>query len=392
LARSLGPTGRGELAAVLVPTEFLCFGLSFGLPSAAAFLARQFPRGILLATSLMFGLIVGIPLALVLWTLLPEYYSRHDPAALFWAYIFLASAPLSVGASTALNLIWVDGANLRWNLWRVTPTVLTAVLTVGLFLTARLTVWTALSAAFFGAFSNTILLIQSAIRWGRLHVSLEALRGQVSYGVRAVVGNLADTMTARLDQVLLVILVPPADLGLYAVAVTATSLSMPLASSLGLALFPELRRDESSEAKRRRTGRALVAVLASSTATALLLAIFGPWLLSILFGPGFAPAAIPLRLLLLGQVANDATHPLAARLMAENRPGAASQASAVAAVLTVTGLALLVPTFGINGAAATTSISYLVKFGLIAITIRQRAVTQSCGGGPVPSLNGGGQP
>jgi O-antigen/teichoic acid export membrane protein len=371
LARSLGPAGRGELAAVLVPAELLCFGLSFGLPTAAAYLAGDYDHGTLLATSLVFGLVVGVPLVLGVWPLLPHYYAHHEPATLFWAYVFLGTAPLSVGAGAAFNLLWADGAGLRWNLWRVAPTVVTAVLTVGLFLSARLTVWTALAAAFVGSFSTAALLVQTVVRCRRLRVRLDALRRQLSYGMRVVIGSLAETMTARLDQALLVVMVPPAELGLYAVAVTATLVSAPLASSLGFALFPELRRDDLTEVQRQRTGRALAAVLISSTAVATILAVFGPWLLERLFGPAFALASTPLRLLLLGQIANDATHPLAARLLAANRPGAASRASVIAAVITVTGLVLLVPTFGINGAAVTTTVSYLARFGFAAIAVRR---------------------
>jgi O-antigen/teichoic acid export membrane protein len=370
LARSLGPSGRGDLAAVLVPAQLLCFGLAFGLPSAAAYLVHRFERGTLLATSTIFGLVVGIPLVLAAWPLLPGYYQHHGAAALFWAQIFLAVSPLSVGAGVALSLLWTDGANLRWNLWRCAPTALTALLTIGLFMTSRLTVWTALAAAFVGACSTVALLVQKAA-WRPLVVSLKALRAQLSYGARVAIGSAADTIAGRLDQALMVAMVPSADLGLYAVAVTAAGLSGPLTSSLGLALFPELRREQSAEAQRRRTSRALVAVLVSSTGAAAVLAFAGPWLVAFLFGKSFADAATPLRLLLLGQIASDATFPLTAWLLAVGRPGAASQASAAAAIVTVIGLAFLVPRFGINGAAVTTSISYLVRFGFVAIAVRR---------------------
>jgi O-antigen/teichoic acid export membrane protein len=379
VARALGPTGRGDLAAVLVPAELFGSALALGLPSAAAYLVREFDRGTLLATSTAFGLAAGIPLVAIVWPLLPEYYQHHGAAALFWAYVFLASAPLSVGTVAAFCLVWADGANLRWNLWRVAPTVLTAALTVGLFVTSRLTVWTALAAAFLGAFSITALFIQGALQWRRFRVSLNALRCQLSYGARVAVGRLADSVASRLDQALLVTMVPSADLGLYAVAVTAAGASEPLAAALGLALFPELRRDDAPEEQRRRTGRALATVLVCSTLVAAVLALLGPLLLDLLFGSDFAHAATPLRLLLLGQVAKDATNPLTAQLLAINRPGATSQASAVAGIITVAGLLFLVPRSGINGAAATTTISYLVRLGYSAISVRRQMSGEAVG-------------
>jgi O-antigen/teichoic acid export membrane protein len=377
LARSLGPAGRGDLAAVLVPADLFCGILAFGLPSASAFLVREFDRGTLLATSTAFAVVLGIPFAIGLWTFLPDYYRHHGDAALFWAHVWLMSAPILVGAITAFCLVWADGADVRWNLWRVLPTVLTASLTVGLFIRSQLTVWTALGAAFVGGFSLTALFAHRALQWGRFRISLEALRAQLSYGGRVAIGRLADTVTSRLDQALLVAMVPSADLGLYAVAVTAAGVSEPLASSLGLALFPELRREGSLEAHRRRTGRALCVVLICSIGVAAVLAMLGPWIIGLLFGPNFSDAASPLRLLLLGQVAKDATSPLNARLLATDRPGAASQASVLAGIITVIGLALLVPRFGINGAAATTTVSYVASFSYSFIIVRRQIAAET---------------
>ena len=376
LARSLGPSGRGDLAAVLVPAQLLYFGVSLGLPSAAAYLVHRFNRGTLLATSTVFGLVVGIPLVLAVWPFLPGYYRHHGAATLFWAQVFLVSVPLSVGAGVALSLLWVDGANLRWNLWRTAPTLVTALLTLGLFATSGLTVWTALGAGFMGACTLWALLAQETFAWRPLRMSLKALRCQLSYGVRVAIGSTADTVAARLDQALMVAMVSSADLGLYAVAVTASGLSGPLTSSLNLTLFPELRRQSSAEVQRKRTSKAFVMVLVGSTGVAAVLALAGPWLLTFLFGKGFAGAATALRLLLLGQVANDATGPLTARLLAAGRPGTASQASAAAAATTVVGLALLVPRFGINGAAITTTVSYLTKLGFCAFAVRRCRCTE----------------
>jgi O-antigen/teichoic acid export membrane protein len=271
----------------------------------------------------------------------------------------------------ALSLLWVDGANLRWNLWRTAPTLLAALLTIGLFATSRLTVWTALAAGFVGACTLWALLAQKTFAWRPLRVSLKPLRAQLSYGVRVAIGSTADTVSARLDQALMVAMVPSADLGLYAVAVTASGLSGPMMSSLNLTLFPELRRERSAEAQRKLTSRAFTTVLVGSTGVAALLALIGPWLLALLFGNGFADAATPLRLLLLGQVANDATGPLMAQLLAAGRPGATSQASAAAAAVTVAGLVLFVPKFGINGAAVTTTVSYLIRCGYCVVAVQR---------------------
>jgi O-antigen/teichoic acid export membrane protein len=370
LSRSLGPSGRGELAAVLVPAQLSSFFISFGLPSAAAYLALRVNRGTLLATSTAFGLIIGTPLVLVVWPFLPMYYQHHTSATLFWAYAFLVTTPMSVGTGAALDLLRSYGAGVRWNVWRVAPTVLAAILVLTLFVSSKLTLTTALAASFVGNLSMTVLLVWGAFEWRPLRVSLRVLRSQVSYGARVAIGSLAETLSGRFDQAVLVTLVPPSELGLYAVAVTAAGISGPLASSLGLALFPELRQDDSPNGQGRRTRMALLVVITCSTVFAIAMAVFGPWLLTLLFGQEFREATTSLRILVVGQVAYDAMHPLAARLLAANRPGSVSKASVIAGSITIVGLVIAVPRFGIAGAAMTTTISYLLRFLYGALALR----------------------
>src|SRR5947209_7913495 len=75
LARSLGPAGRGDVAAIMAPATVLSLVLSFGMPNAAAYFVDSVPESRLLLTATTFGVLVGGPICAVLWALSPTYLS-----------------------------------------------------------------------------------------------------------------------------------------------------------------------------------------------------------------------------------------------------------------------------------------------------------------------------
>lgn len=80
-----------------------------------------------------------------------------------------------------------------------------------------------------------------------------------------------------------------------------------------------------------------------------------------LFGRGFEAAELPLRILLLGQLANGTIGLANFALMMSNRTHILMRNMALAGALNVVGNAILVPFFGIAGAATATASSLLVQ-------------------------------
>jgi O-antigen/teichoic acid export membrane protein len=360
LARALGPAGRGDIAAVLAPATVLALILSFGLPGAAAYFVDSVPEPRLLLTATAFGVVVGAPVCAVLWVLAPAFLSGHSAATVPWGRAFLVALPLSAGLLAALEVRRRQHPGLSWNCWRSAPLVVPTVLIVFLALTSRLTVGSALAAYLVGLLSPAILLA-SRLRGGdeRPRPSLRTFRMVFPYAWRTATTVVAASLTYRLDQVILVTIVPPADLGLYAVAVTVALLTNPLASGLSGALFGHLRGERSPERAAARFRQSLRLTFALSAGVAGLLAVGAPLVLLTVFGAEFEPAATALRLLLPGAVAFDVQGVITTKLLSEGRPGEASRGALVGAVITVAGMATIAPRLGINGAAMVTSAAWV---------------------------------
>lgn len=361
LARVLGPDGRGELAAVLMPMLFVSWMLSFGMPMSAAYHVDIIPEGKLLRMASLFGIVVGAPVCTVLWFLAPQYLDGYSATTITWIRVFLVFMPLSVGIQTALEIRRRRGADGAWNRWRSAPILVPAIAVLLLALTGTLSLGTALAANLAG---HLVPLAFFGLRMRRSRgerSSIAVFRLTLPYAWRNALTVGAGSITNRFDQVILAAVVQPEELGYYAVAISASALSGPLTSGLTLAIFGSLRNETSADRARARLLRSLYATLAVSVSIALTIGLLAPTLMRLVFGPGFEPAAVPLRLLLPGQVAMDVLLLLISKFYADGRPGEATRAAILGAAVTLTGLAILVPSHGINGAAATTSIAMVVQ-------------------------------
>lgn len=379
LARLLGPEGRGEIAAVLIPAAVLGSFLPLGLPIAAAYwVGKEQPEGRLLSTVTVAGAVLGAPICAVLWFLAPAYYSAFSPTTLFWARAMLPFIPLSTGVLCALEIRRRRRADGTWNFFRSAPIVIPAILVLVLAAAGRLTVQSTL-ATYFVAGILPFLYFISRIRGAPLHrPTWKSLRLLVPYAWSSLGYIAITTMTARLDQLVMVTVVAPEQLGLYVVAVSASSLINPLSAGLSLALFSHLRDEAESSRGQARFQRSLYLTAGVSAVAALVIGLPAPMLLSVLLGPPFEEAATAVRLLLPGAVALSLLSLLTTKVYAEGRPGEATRAGIFGLVVTVLGVAGVVPKYGIEGAAVVTSVAYV---GSVLLLVARGALHAAPPGG-----------
>lgn len=371
LARSVGPAGRGEIAAVVQAAWLLGWLLCFGLPLAAAYWSDDTSEGELLATITLFGVTLGAIVCLPLWFLIPVYLADQSGVAVLWTRLFLLVLPLSAGVNAAMELRRRRGAGRAWNAWRIAPAVVSAFGIVLLAIAGRLSVATALACYFIAGLIPMAHLVLRVAHVNERQPSLRALRRLLPYAWRAAAMTGASSITGRLDQVVLAAVVPSHQLGLYAVAVTTASVTNMLTIGLPLALFGQHRADGKTAQSSDRYRRSMVATFGVSSLAALAIGVLAPFLLGFAFGERFKPATGPLRMLLPGAVAFDLLGLMSSKLSAEGRVGELTQAALLGASVTVIGLIAIVPTFGIDGAATVTSVTFASQVGYLLVRERR---------------------
>ena len=176
-----------------------------------------------------------------------------------------------------------------------------------------------------------------------------------------------------LDQLVLSQVVPAADLGRYAIAVSITLLPVPLVSAIGNVAFPHLAAQRVLSARSHQLKRS--AVLASAGLSSAILfpvAAIAPWLVPLVFGPGYS-GAVPLLWLLTpggvflacGQVAGDLLRGL-------GRPGLVAAAQGLAVVFTVILLITLLPVAGVAAAAIASTVAYGIALAAMVRALWRR--------------------
>lgn len=371
IARALGPSVRGEYAAVLA-----WFGLTqvigaLGQSAATCFFVASDPeRGRhYLATSRRMMVISGL-LTLGVGLVLSPVLAQHD-ASLTWAYrLSFATAILAfVGAAYTFSLQAVD--LFQWNLVRCSQPLLFLASIGVLWISGLLSLLAALLAIAVTMSVQLALAYRSCQKAGLTHgrASLGLARNMVHYGLRQLLSVLPAALNARLDQLVLSQTVPSADLGIYAVAASLTMLAQPVVMAVGNVAFPRLAAGRTQGDDRVFQRRALLASGLIAVVILLPLALLSSWLVPLLFGDGFRGAAVLIWILApggvflaCGQVAGDL-------LRGRNRPGTVGIAQVAGLVCTVVLLIVLLPTWGVAGAALASSIAYGVALVTMIVFI-----------------------
>ncbi len=365
IARSLGPQGRGELTAVLLwPTLLASLGF-LGLGEATTYhLSRATaPLGRLVGTTatlaaVQTGLLVGVGAGVV-----PLALRRYDGQVRTTALLFLLYVPLFFLMNYPLALVQGLQRFRALNVLRLLSYAPAAAAIVALVLTDRLSVRTA-ALAYLGAYLlNGLVSAALVARAGPLRPRFDGrlARTLLGFGVRSHTGSVAATLNEWLGPVVISLFLTPAKLGLYVVALALTSATTLVGWSVTLVALPAVARLDAGRERRIAVARFSRVTLVGAAAVSAPLVVFAPYLIRLVFGGTFAGAAGISRILLVAAVVLTTNHVLQGVLKGLGRPLEAGVGEGLALVVTLAGLAALLPWLGLAGAALTALLAYLVS-------------------------------
>jgi O-antigen/teichoic acid export membrane protein len=164
-------------------------------------------------------------------------------------------------------------------------------------------------------------------------------------------------MNYRLDQFLVRAIRTRAEVGVYSVAVGLSESVWWIANAVSMALLPRLTRMRPERAA-EVTPVACRNILMVSAFSAAALAVLARIAVRPVFGSDFADVPDAIALLLPGIVALSGTKVLSSYIFSQGRVVLNSVAALVALAVTLALDAVLIPEFGVNGAAAASSVAY----------------------------------
>ncbi len=360
VARSLGPGGRGELAAIIAWVSMLAYLGNLGLPVAYAYASAREPSRIrqllgngVLAVLVQWPALILVGL-LVLKLALSEHPHRTSQLGVPYLCLYLPLNLLTLYANAIQQGL---GRYSGFNAVRLCVPA-SYLLGLGVLLaTDHMSVGTVLAA---NLFSNLVTLLLALILIAgilrRSHnerglFDLSALRRDIRYGLSAHLGTLQPFTSLRVDVLLLAVLLTPYHLGLYVAALSGAGLINAQGIALGMVVMPEVAKSPDHATQRQLITRFVVVALLLGLSTAALGLIWAEPLIRFIYGTAFVGAATALRLLLIGAIVASVYRVLADGLRGMGRPLSGTAAELASLAVGVPAILVLVPTKGVNGAA-----------------------------------------
>jgi O-antigen/teichoic acid export membrane protein len=212
-----------------------------------------------------------------------------------------------------------------------------------------------------------------------LSVSRSLMRELLVFGAKSHTSNVSSALNERLDQLVISAFLVPTQLGLYVVAVTLTSVTSLIGTSVSFVALPVISRSTGREALSMYIRRITVITVGLSLAVSVPLIVAAPRLIELFFGRAYLPATNICRVLLGAVVMLSTSRTLAAALKGAGQPLQAGLADGIGLVVTVVALAAFLPTFGLLGAALASVLAYATTL-LWMIRAAGRVVgTSACG-------------
>lgn len=378
IARLLGPSLKGTYDLAMASAGMLALVLGLALPTGIVFsVSRGLAAPRRVAT---FVLVFGGVQVVAAWVLLSATQSTTSGAAVLptgesqqmrTLVAVVAGAAAMAASMKAIVMGRQQVARANWIDLGGRVLMLLFVGAVGLTLAGATPSVELLVGGAAGATLATVLALGiAAVRHTEPGGPLHLAEG-VRVAVPSYAANILQFLNYRLDLFLLALFWSSAEVGLYALAVTIAQLIWLLSNASGSALFPRVAAGNDDLAvSTARTERFSRFAMASALAMAVPMAVLAAPLLRIVYGSDYESAALPMLLLLPGIVVFAPVNVLASHLAGIGRPKFNLVVSAASLVVTVILDLLLIPVWGMLGAAAASSASYLAAACVMVLIFR----------------------
>lgn len=367
LARTLGPDGRGNLAAILLPVTLAPVLFSLGL---GTYVTRETARGA--SPPRLLGSVGPVMLALgvvaaVFGPTIAELFADGRDVVNTYVLVGFLLMPLSL-----FSLLLLDFAMglERWDMVVMSRVIAAVGSTAGivvLWALGSLTVASAAIVTLATGLLSTISTLPLLRELRRPQFSLEVVGESAGFGLKAWVGGLGSVANVRLDQILMTRLVEPRELGLYVVAVTVSSFFVnPVIGALSAGMMPRFASGDTA-----LIARVLRTTVAGVALVSVCIAVGAPLIIRLMFGGAFDDALPMTWLLLVAAVPLAGSTVLSTALTSSGHPGFSAGSEFVTLLVTIPCLLLTLSPYGAIAAAVVSIAAYSAGFTWLLLGARR---------------------
>jgi O-antigen/teichoic acid export membrane protein len=365
---------RGEYAMLATIASFVATFASLGFPEAIVYFFRrgEAEAARTLSTIAVFSLAVAalvLAAAPLLAPWIAETYLPVGGEAVAWAA--LAAGVCAILQRSCLAYEQAIHAFVKTGLaWLLQPAAFLVALTA-IHLSEADFRWVGLWFAGSWAFAAAVLFLPILRHFRLRSLDRTQVRDMVRFSLKSHANVAMNQLSYRLDMFVVAYLVPDlGQLAFYHVAASLAGLIWLFPDTYGVALYPRLTGAKSPRERTRQVTEALRRVGLVSLAAAAGLALVAGWLVPLLFGEPYAASVLPMLVLLPGVVLMAGSKILSRQLLSENRHQWSAVCSLGGVAVNVAANWILVPRFGVEGAAWAATIAYTAtSLGMLAAAL-----------------------
>ena len=373
-AAFLGPDGRGEQAALIVAPTVLAAICTLGLHASLIYNLRadaeQGSR--YFGSAIILNLASGLAATIAGFLLMPVWLGRYSGDIVTFARLLLVIVPLGVVTPLLSGVLEANGhfglANRVLYFQSLGSLALLGILVA----VGRLTPFSAAAAYVIPSVPSFLYLLLQARRVLRplLTIAAPYPHRLLRYGLRFYGVDILGVLSGYLDQVLIVFLLKPADVGAYAVAISLSRVLSVAQGAVSTVLFPSIAAREPAIVVELVARAARVTAMVN-VAGAMAIGLVGPSLLMLLYGARFAAAVVPFLVLLAEAVVSSSARTLAQAFSGTGRPSVVTGVEVAGVAMSLTAMLILVPTHGIVGAACSALLGGFVRLFCVLASFRK---------------------
>lgn len=359
VARLLGPEGQGHFTLwILIPTLLARFG-NLGFDASFSYFStdKRFDHGFIF---FIWFLLVALCLCLYSIFLMCYHFNFFDIQAQKLPIFIINTLGIltALFMSRTLLMSFLVGQNKikLHSALSLVESVVPLIIVLGLMWFLKIS-----AEIVFMAILTTMIVVNLML-FVRSYTGISLPNSRLTYiafqyGIKSWLNNLINQLIYRSDMLMIAYFLGIVEVGLYSVALLLVEKSWFFTTAISNALFPIIRR--------RDDGPKLVARLVRfSVIFSLLFALFlmltAEKLLPFIFGDDFILSVSPLLWLLPGALALTVPKILVTQFSALDKMQLAIYSSAPGLVVNIALNLILIPRYGLQGAAIGTSISYIV--------------------------------
>jgi O-antigen/teichoic acid export membrane protein len=385
IARWLGPEGKGIIDLALLVPGMLSLFLSGGINVANVYFAgtRRLDVPILTENSIKFAILATILGVVIVGILIASGWLLFlVPGISTWLVLLaMVGLPFRLLSSYLSGILLGLQRIITVNMINLVQNILTLILIIFLVIGLRMGLSGPILSSLGAGMLGLIILIIILHREGSLsepHRNPSAMHSILSFGLKGYIGNVLQFFNYRLDMFLVNYFIGSGSVGIYSVSVGLAEILWYFPNAVGFVIFPKATATK-PEVMSAFTPKVFLITLGVTALGAIGLMVLGKTFIQLIYSFAFVDAYIPMLVLLPGVILLGGAKVLTNEIAGRGYPQYNSINAGIALILTVIFDLILIPRFGILGAALASSIAYAVIFftSVGFYLVVSRSVTES---------------